>query len=75
MPGKDNNTFGWIKNNETDTSNCGNYKKINFAFHNISNDWQYKRLRCVIHPSDKIIGITDDLYEGKSINIIPGKMS
>jgi hypothetical protein len=75
MPGKDNNTVGWIVNNETDTSNCGNYKRLNFVFHNITNDWQHKRLRCVIHPSDEIKGITDDLYEEKSINIIPGIMS
>lgn len=74
MPGQDNNTIAWIVNNETDTSDCKNYKKLNFAFHNVTNDWQYKRLRCVIHPSDELLGNTEDLYDEKSINIIPGKM-
>ncbi|XP_053403777.1 uncharacterized protein LOC123554699 isoform X2 [Mercenaria mercenaria] len=70
LPGIDNNTIGWIVSNKPDSSECKNYKTIGFAFHNVTMDMQYKRLRCTIHPSDKLTATMDDLFDEKPINIV-----
>ncbi|XP_053403781.1 uncharacterized protein LOC123554697 isoform X2 [Mercenaria mercenaria] len=70
LPGIDNNTIGWIVSNETDSSECTNYKTIGFAFHTVTIDMQYKRLRCTIRPSDKLTATMDDLFDDKPINIV-----
>ncbi|KAH3711234.1 hypothetical protein DPMN_070736 [Dreissena polymorpha] len=68
-----NNSIGFIFNDSLTPNSCRNYQTFYFAFHKINMSMNFKRLRCSIKPSSKILN-SDIKSSGEGIiKVVPGK--